>query len=288
MEDIGGEDITTELLVPKCLEADAYIDAKASGILCGGEVVKEVFLLADRKLKVEQKARDGSCLSKGKKIFHIFGKVNSILKAERLALNFLARLSGIATETRRYVEKIMGTNAKIYDTRKTTPLWRELEKYAVVTGGGFNHRFGLWDEVLVKDNHWMILKSLTKHRSHLKNRFASLDGSVRISRKNMPVEVEVGDFKELTYLLDGRFVPDRILLDNFSIPQLKKAVQMVKKRKSGVLLEASGGVTLSNVFQVAKTGVDRISVGAITHSAPALDFSLTVSKTKKGTTIGKF
>ncbi len=269
-EDIGRQDITTHLLIPKNLKGKAFISAQADGVLCGGSVIKEVFRLVDPELKVQQTISEGSYLSKGKRAFRISGKAASVLKGERVALNFLARLSGIATLTNRYVKKIKGTCAQIYDTRKTTPLWRELEKYAVVTGGGENHRFGLWDEVLVKDNHWVAIRKLLKHSpSYLKEKLTD--------KKRTPVEIEVASLKELMDLLNGSFIPGRILLDNFSVSDLKKAVRIIRKQKRRVLLEASGGITLNNVRQVAKTGVNRISIGALTHSAPALNFSLTVS-----------
>ncbi len=267
-EDIGREDITTRLLVPKELKGEAMIDAKANGILCGGLVVKEVFRFIDSKLNLQQEVSEGSSFSKGKKIIRISGKISSILKGERTALNFLSHLSGIATITNQYVQKIKGTRARIYDTRKTTPLWRELEKYAVITGGGKNHRFGLWDEVLVKDNHWVAIQ-----KAWQKNPFLLKE---KLGKRKVPIQIEVGNLKELSCLLNGNFMPDRILLDNFSMRNLKEAVKMTRKRKHGILLEASGGITLRNVAAVAKTGVDRISIGALTHSAPAIDFSLTV------------
>src|SRR3989338_5776396 len=158
-EDIGKGDVTTNVLIPAALSGGASIVAKEGGILCGGSVVQEVFRTVDPRLNVSQKVSDGTHVSKGKKVFVIRCRVASILKAERVALNFLSRLSGIATLTRKFVLETKGTRAKIYDTRKTTPLWRELEKYAVRTGGGESHRFGLWDEVLVKDNHWIALSS---------------------------------------------------------------------------------------------------------------------------------
>ncbi len=262
-EDLGRQDITTQLLVPKQLTGEAFISAQANGIVCGGTVVKEVFRAVDSKLKVQQKISDGSSVSKGKKIISISGKVASMLKGERVALNFLSHLSGIATVTHQFVDKIKGTHAGIYDTRKTIPLWRELEKYAVKTGGGKNHRFGLWDEVLVKDNHWEAIKSLAPLK--------------RVKGK-IPVEVEVASLKQLANLLRRDFIPDRILLDNFSVPALRQAVQVVQKTRKKIALEASGGITLKNVRQIAQTGVDRISIGALTHSAPALDFSLTLSR----------
>ena len=274
-EDIGREDITTRLLIPRMLSGEAYIEAKADGVLSGGSVVREVFHVVDPRLKIKQKYADGSRILKNKKVFFISGPIQSILKAERVALNFLSHLSGIATFTQQFAQKIKGTRANIYDTRKTTPLWRELEKYAVKTGGGENHRFGLWDEILVKDNHWRAIHRLLEktHCSYFGDRLKAQRWNRRI-----PIEIEVGSLRELSHLLEGNFLPDRILLDNFSLHQLKQAVQMARRIHPKLSLEASGGVTLANVRQIAKTGVNRISVGALTHSAPALDFSLEIAR----------
>lgn len=276
-EDIGRGDMTTKLLVPNQLKGEAFIEAKANGIVCGGPVVKEVFRAVDPGLKVRQKISDGKSVSKAKQVFLVSGRVASILKAERVALNFLSHLSGIATMTHQYVNKVKGTRTGIYDTRKTTPLWRELEKYAVKTGGGKNHRFGLWDEVLVKDNHWVVIRRQGQVHKALQ------DLSLKLKTSKCPIEIEVASLRQLTELLRGKFLPDRILLDNFSVPALKRAVHMVRRfhinvgaRHALPLLEASGGVTLKNVRQIAQTGVDRISIGALTHSVPALDFSLEV------------
>ncbi len=272
-EDIGREDVTTRLLVPDNLEGEAYIEAKEKGIFCGGHVAKEVFLQVDPHLKISQKVLDGYSLSQGRKVLILKGKIFSILKAERVALNFLGRLSGIATLTRAYVQSIRGTKAKIYDTRKTIPLWRELEKYAVKCGGGENHRFGLWDEILVKDNHWVSIRKMMEknHRGYFAKRLSE-------AGHRMPIQIEVDDLKQVKDLLKDDVIPHRILLDNFSISNLKKAVSIVNKSHSHVLLEASGGITLKNVRKVAKTGVQRISIGALTHSASSIDFSLAVSK----------
>src|SRR3989338_5553390 len=274
-EDIGREDITTRLLIPRMLSGEAYIEAKADGVLSGGSVVREVFHVVDPRLKIKQKYADGSRILKNKKVFFISGPIQSILKAERVALNFLSHLSGIATFTQQFAQKIKGTRANIYDTRKTTPLWRELEKYAVKTGGGENHRFGLWDEILVKDNHWRAIHRLLE-KTHCRY-FGDRLKAQRWNRR-IPIEIEVGSLRELSHLLEGNFLPDRILLDNFSLHQLKQAVQMARRIHPKLSLEASGGVTLANVRQIAKTGVNRISVGALTHSAPALDFSLEIAR----------
>ena len=277
-EDIGTGDITTDALVPSAFVGEARIEAKASGILCGGPVVLEVFRLVDPRLKIERKVSDGARVSKGKSAFVIRGRVASILKGERVALNFLSHLSGIATLTNQFVSNTKRTRAEIYDTRKTTPLWRELEKYAVRCGGGQNHRLGLWDEVLVKDNHWYAIRPLLEKTRcrYFGDRLKS-----QLKGKKIPVEVEAADLKELSHLLEADFHMDRILLDNFSVPQLRQAVHLVRRSHNRILLEASGGVTLANVCQIAKAGVDRISVGALTHSAPALDFSLNLGRVGK-------
>ncbi len=277
-EDIGRGDITTEALVPRDLIGEAHIDIKQNGILCGGPVVLEVFYQIDPKLIVKQKVKDGKKVRKGQAVISIRGRVQSILKGERVALNFLGRFSGIATLTHEFATKIRGTHAGIFDTRKTTPLWRELEKYAVRSGGGKNHRFGLWDEVLVKDNHWVAIRELLEktHCRYFGDRLKS-----KLKTRKIPIEIEVASLNELSHLLSGDFIPDRILLDNFSVRELKRAVQIAKRARQKVSLEASGGITLSNVREVAKTGVNRISVGTLTHSAPALDVSLALEKINK-------
>ena len=285
-EDIGMRDVTTDLFVPSSLYGKASIVLKSKGTLCGGLIAKEVFLSVDPTLKVKQTVKEGSQISKLRKIMEIKGRLASILKAERTALNFLGHLSGVATLTYQFVQKIKGTRAHIYDTRKTTPLWRVLEKYAVRIGGGRNHRFGLFDEILVKDNHWeamMPLLQKTKCRYFF-------DRLKKLKNSRIPIEIEVDNVKELKHLLDckkgtglinsQRPVPflaiNRILLDNFSISDLKKAVSEIRAFSRKIEIEASGGIHLSNVNQVAKTGVDRISIGALTHSAPSVDFSLEI------------
>ena len=259
-EDIGSGDITTELLVPSSLRGRAQIDLKSKGIFSGGLVAREVFLAVDTGLKVNQTLRDGSRVSKPGKVMEIRGRISSILKAERVALNFLAHLSGIATLTNHFVRQAKGTRAKIFDTRKTTPLWRSLEKYAVRSGGGSNHRFGLWDEILVKDNHWQAIWHLLEktHCRYFLDRLKKL-------KRSIPIEIEVDNLRGLKHLISGKIRVNRILLDNFSIQDLKKAVAFVRRTHPQLLLEASGGISLKNVRQVAKTGVDRISIGALTQ-----------------------
>ena len=284
-EDLGSGDITTRALIPKTLRGRAEIIAKEPGVLAGGLVAREIFSLRDSSLKVVVHIQDGGRIRRGERVLTIEGRVAPILEAERAALNFLGRLSGIATLTRKFADKVRGTHAKIFDTRKTTPLWRGLEKDAVRSGGGENHRFGLWDEVLVKDNHWAAIWEILD-----KTKCRYFDEKLRpIQKRRVPIEVEVRSLKELAHLLEGAFVPNRILLDNFSARELKRAVLFVKgfyqvlEKRYGIRrkkpeLEASGGVTLKNVRQIAATGVERISIGRLTHSAPALDFSLRLKK----------
>lgn len=280
-EDLGPGDVTTRTLLPAGQRGEARIVAKESGILAGGPLAREIFRLRDASLRIILRKKEGARVRKGNTILTVQGRAAPILEAERVVLNFLGRLSGIATLTRKFVDKVHGTRAKIFDTRKTTPLWRAFEKYAVRCGGGRNHRFGLWDEVLVKNNHWA---AIWKILDETKCRY--FGQKLRpVQRRRIPVEVEVQTLKELAHLLGGTFVPDRILLDNFSLRELRRAVLLVKgfhqilekryniKRKKPEV-EASGGINLKNVRQIAATGVGRISVGRLTHSAPALDFSL--------------
>ena len=287
-EDAGTGDITTQTLIPRDQRGEAWIVAKETGVFSGGPVAKEVFRLRDKRLRVSLLVSEGSRIKKGQKVMKIKGRVRPLLEAERVALNFLGHLSGIATLTRSFVDKIRGTRTKILDTRKTTPLWRELEKYAVRSGGGANHRFGLWDEILVKDNHWRAIWELLNKTQcrYFNRRFNPV-----LKRRKIPVEIEVRNLRELAHLSEGTFVPDRILLDNFSVKELRRAVLFVqgfyailKTRyripRKRPLLEASGGITLANVRAAAQTGVDRISIGRLTHSAPALDFSLNLKRAR--------
>lgn len=257
-EDIGPGDLTTRAAVPREAKGEAVIVAKAPGVLAGLLVAAEVFHTLDGKIKFEELAQDGEPLASGDQVARLKGPVASILTAERTALNFLTRLSGIATLTARFVDAVVPYGAVILDTRKTTPGWRKLEKYAVRCGGGRNHRLGLFDMVLVKDNHIAACGSLSKAVRR-----------VRAAGVKIPIEVEVRNLRELEEALS--LGVDRILLDNFDLPTLREAVRLARGK---VPLEASGGVTLENVAQIAACGVEFISVGAITHSAPALDLSL--------------
>jgi len=258
-EDLASSDVTTEALIPPDLEGRAVILVKEDGVLAGMEVAQAVFRHVDPALRVEVLIQDGVRVRKGNEVAIINGKVASILRAERTALNFLCRLSGVATETARYVAVVEGCKARITDTRKTTPGMRMLEKYAVRMGGGQSHRLHLGDWVLIKDNHLAALPAV------------GLKEAIERARQSSPlkVEVEVGSLAEAEAALDAS--ADIIMLDNMAVEEIKQVVELARGR---ALIEASGGITLENVFQVAETGVDLISVGAITHSAKALDLSL--------------
>jgi nicotinate-nucleotide pyrophosphorylase (carboxylating) len=257
-EDVGSGDLTTEFTVPEGRSGQAAIVAKAHGVLAGLPVAAEVFRRVDARIVFEALALDGEPVAPGDVVARLQGPLPGILTAERTALNFLARLSGIATTTARFVDAVAPYKAVILDTRKTTPGWRLLEKYAVRCGGGRNHRLGLYDMVLIKDNHIAACGSISEAVRR-----------VRAAGVEVPIEVEVRTLEELEEAL-GLGV-DRILLDNMDLATLREAVHLAGGK---VPLEASGGITLENVAQVAACGVDFISVGAITHSAPALDLSL--------------
>lgn len=266
-EDVGLGDVTTQVFVSPKVSGEAVLLSKGRGILAGSPIVNEVFGFVDSKLKLSWKVQDGRPVKRGQTVCVIRGSVTSILKAERVALNFISRLSGIATGTRQFVSKVKGTRAKIYDTRKTIPLWREIEKYAVKIGGGENHRMGLWDRGFIKDNHWHLVKNISELTQKIK----------ALHQKDVVVEIEEKHLKDLTFILQAK--PSVVLLDNFSLPKIKQAVRLVSRFKlKRPSIEVSGGVRLDNVRQIAKTGVDRISIGAITHSAPNIDFSLELRK----------
>lgn len=261
-EDIGPGDLTAEFFIDLAARASARIFAKEPLVLAGVETAAEVFRRVDASLAVEIVAPDGAKLVPGDTALTISGKTASIVTAERVALNFMQRLSGVATLTRRFVDAVAGTRARILDTRKTTPGLRVLEKGAVVAGGGKNHRFGLYDMVMVKDNHLLADADLT----HLQNAIDRL----KTAHPEVRVELEADRLDQLRGFLALRGV-DVVLLDNMTLAQMAEAVTLASGH---VLLEASGGVNLDTVAEIAKTGVDFISVGALTHSARAVDFSL--------------
>jgi len=262
-EDISHGDITSQGLIPPELQGKASILAKAEGIIAGGEVAKTVFLKVDPSLKVELLIKDGARVKPGDIIATVFGNVISILKAERVALNFLQRLSGIASLTAQFIAKTKGLKVKITDTRKTTPGLRLLEKYAVRIGGGQNHRFHLGDGILIKDNHLAALRTLGMNIKDIVAR------AKQNAPKGVKVEVEASTIQEALDAAEAG--ADIIMLDNMSPDEMRRVVSLIP---SGVKIEASGGITLDNVGAVAMTGVDFISIGALTHSAKALDISL--------------
>lgn len=260
-EDHVYDDVTTKILVDKKQTSQAYIISREEGIVCGSGIVKKIFQKFDRRVKVFAYHKDGDNIRKNEPIIFIKGPTRSILSCERIALNFLGRLSGIATLTSEFVKRA-GSKIKILDTRKTTPGLRILEKMAVKTGGGTSHRLNLSDMVLIKDNH-----RLAKNKLSLKEAVNRLRQAT-----NKKIEIEVDTLEQFKEVLSAK--PDFILLDNMSAAQLQKAVMLKKKIRSKVLLEASGGINLQTVSKIAKTGIDRISVGQLTHSAKSIDFSL--------------
>ena len=283
-EDIGEGDVTTESLISVDWSGIGLIVVKGEGILAGTGLAQEVFLRADPKLKVEILIEDGARVGPGDMAARLTGSIAGILKGERVALNFLQRLSGIATETGRYVESVHEMPVRIMDTRKTTPGLRALEKYAVRVGGGHSHRAALSDGILIKDNHLAALRTrgftmseiIARARQDAQSLSECPPGSLRGAERRggqrarqMPVEVEVTNVAEAVEAADAG--ADIVMLDNMKLDDMREAVRAVHGR---VLLEASGGITLDNVRAVAETGVDMISIGALTHSVVALDISL--------------
>jgi nicotinate-nucleotide pyrophosphorylase (carboxylating) len=265
-EDTSRGDITSDAVILQGLYGKAQLLVKARGVLAGAGVAARVFRLVDPGLEIVHYIKDGSVIEPGDVISEITGNVAGILKAERTALNFIQRLCGIASLTAKYVAETQDLKARIYDTRKTTPGLRMMEKYAVCMGGGTNHRLDLSDGILIKDNHIAALRATG----------LSLKDIVTRARKNAPagtaIEVEVTSTREAAEALKAG--ADIIMLDNMDVTEMKQVVNMVRGHTK---LEASGGITLDNVHQVAMTGVDIISIGALTHSAPSLDISLEVS-----------
>ncbi len=283
-EDFGSGDVTSDLL-PATAQATASFVARQELVLCGGYFLSEVSRAYDGEIETLVLMSEGHKVARGAVLATWTGPARAMFAAERVALNFLQRLSAVATATHRYVEATAGTGAAIYDTRKTTPGWRELEKYAVRVGGGHNHRRGLYDAVLVKDNHLAALLAGGEGLAALGKRLdaarARLGGGIRDTHNGVVrgtrggfVEVEVDSLDQLVLAL--QLPVDIILLDNFTIDQMIRAVAMRDKAalKGKIALEASGGITLQSVADVARSGVERIAVGAITHSAPAVDIGL--------------
>ncbi|MCK4648155.1 carboxylating nicotinate-nucleotide diphosphorylase [bacterium] len=276
-EDVGKGDITTLLTVPKGRKAKGVIRAKEKGVIAGLPVAELVFKqVAGRKSRVVFKKiiKEGKKVKKGQVIAEVIGDARIILTVERTALNFLQRLSGIATLTNQFVEKVKSHKVKIFDTRKTTPGLRYLEKYAVRCGGGYNHRMGLWDMVLIKDNHIKI--------QNVKLKMQNLKETIKKIRekmsRGMKIEVEAKNLREVREALKARV--DIIMLDNMNFKSIKKAIELCHRSPvtghQSPIIEVSGGITLKNVTKIARTGVNRISIGALTHSAKALDISLDI------------
>jgi nicotinate-nucleotide pyrophosphorylase (carboxylating) len=279
-EDLNEDgDLTTRSLVPTSATGQAVIAARQSGVVAGLSGVQTALAAIDRNLNWTPETSDGQTVRPGNRLGVISGPVRSLLSSERIILNFLGHLSGIATLTRKYVEAVAGTAAKIYDTRKTMPGWRRLDKYAVRCGGGWNHRSGLFEAILIKDNHlaWGAGSStesaaFTPAEAVLLAQRYITEHAIKSDPSSIIVEVEVDTLEQLDQVLPA--VPDIVLLDNMTIEQLHQAVVRRNQINPAVELEASGGVSIASVRRIAETGVERISVGALTHSAVSLDFGL--------------
>ena len=266
-EDLGDGDHTSLATILPDSKGKAKLIIKNDGIICGLPIAEKVFRKVDPDLLLELYTTDGSVVETGEIALTVEGRIRSILAAERTVLNFMQRLSGIATYTFRRNREIKGTKAKILDTRKTTPLMRELEKYAVRTGGGINHRFGLYDMILIKDNH-------VDYANGIVNAISSVQKYLENTGRKLKIEIEVRTFQELLEVINYGGV-DRIMLDNFTPEDVASAVQLVKGRFE---TEASGGIQLSNIRKYAESGVDFISVGGLTHRFSSLDMSLKAEK----------
>ena len=266
-EDLGDGDHTSLSTIPIDARGKARLLIKQSGILAGVEIAKKVFEKVDRNIQIDIRIKDGSAINSGDVAFYLTGSSRSIVIGERLALNIMQRMSGIATHTKELVKLIEGTNAKILDTRKTTPNFRYFEKRAVKIGGGYNHRMGLYDRVMIKDNHidfaGGIEKAILKVNEYLLEK-----------EKNIPVEVEARNLNEIKEILHTGKI-DRILIDNFSPEETLKAIELIDGKFE---TESSGGITRSNIRAYAETGVDYISIGALTHQVKSLDMSLKAMK----------
>jgi nicotinate-nucleotide pyrophosphorylase (carboxylating) len=268
-EDIGGGDITTMTTIPEDQQARGIIHVKEDGIAAGLPIAAAVFAEIDAALHFEPKVKDGTSIKKGDILAIVEGSTRSILLGERLALNLMQRLSGIATRTREYVEALEGLPTRLVDTRKTTPGHRMLEKYAVRVGGGHNHRFGLYDAVMIKDNHIKGAGGITQ--------------AIQAARAQIPhtmkIEVEVESFEQLDQALAAG--PDIIMLDNMKPSAMKEAVLIIKAKSPHIVVEGSGSVTLQTIKSMAESGVDVISVGRLTYSVTSLDISLDLNERKE-------
>ncbi len=269
-EDIGMGDVTTMSTIPPGQQSKGIIHLKDNGVIAGLPIAEAVFSLVDEQLRFESKVQEGQAVSYGTVLAEVTGSTRSILLGERLALNLMQRMSGIATRTRQYVDALQGLPVRLVDTRKTTPGHRLLEKYAVRIGGGHNHRFGLYDAVMIKDNHIKgaggIKEAVLAARSQIPH--------------TMKIEVEVESMEQLEEALSAK--PDIIMLDNMKTDQMREAVVRMKSQAPHILVEASGSVNLDTIHAIASTGVDVISVGRLTYSVQALDISLDLNERKGG------
>ncbi len=272
-EDIGRGDITTSVLVDKFLSSRATIIAKEDCVVCGLKIAEWIMTQVDYSVRFKPNCNDGDFVGRDKELAFLEGHISSILRAERTMLNFIEFLSGIATKTKTFVDLVKPYGVKIMDTRKTYPLLRYLEKYAVSTGGGSNHRMGLYDQVLIKDNHIRIHQVTIPHGHRL-----SLKELVETARKkNMRgtvIEIEAANTAEFQDALQGK--PDIIMLDNMTPEDVKACVEIRRMSKTKAMLEVSGGINIDNIDQYASTGIDMISVGALTHSVKSIDVSLEI------------
>jgi nicotinate-nucleotide pyrophosphorylase (carboxylating) len=267
-EDIGQGDVTSDFFVPARAQAAAKIISRENAVVAGTKTATEVLHRVDPKLRTRIVRVDGSRVRSGETIIEIRGTARSILKAERVTLNFLQRLCGVATQTRKFVEAAGNRRVQILDTRKTTPGLRALEKAAVIAGGGKNHRFGLFDMALVKDNHLLVCGGT--------HRISESVRRLRQAHPGIPIEIEAERLDQVRELLANPEV-DVVLLDNMPCAEMRKAVALKRQIRRKIKFEASGGITLKNIRQVAATGVDYISIGALTHSAPAINLSLEIT-----------
>ena len=275
-EDIGSGDITSSIIFEKDVSLLAHIIAKEKCVIAGIDAARWVFDAVDEKIAFTVLCKDGDIIKKGKRIMSMKGSAKSILSAERTALNFIGHLSGVATLTAEFVRAVKGAGSQIYDTRKTTPGMRELEKYAVAVGGGHGYRIGLWDKVLIKDNH--INGSMLQAKGSRLQAIKNLIGVFK-NRGYGNIEIEVENIAEFKEALEAG--ADIIMLDNMKPEEIKKAVKIIQSQPRNCampILEVSGGISLDNVRKIAHAGVDRISIGMLTHSAPSIDFSLEICK----------
>ncbi len=272
-EDIGQGDITTGAIVDKFLSSRAAIITKEDCVVCGLQITEWLMAQIDYSVRFKPNCNEGDFVGKDKEIAFLEGHANSILRAERTMLNFLEFLSGIATKTKIFADKVRPYGVKLMDTRKTYPLLRYLEKYAVSVGGGANHRMGLYDRVIIKDNHIKSNK-VTKSQSHKLNLKELVEIARKKNIKGTVVEIEVTNLPEFEDALQGK--PDIIMLDNMSVENVKACVEIRRMSKTKALLEVSGGIDLETIEGYARTGIDIISVGALTHSVKSIDMSLEI------------